>query len=202
MTAVVLGNGLSRQRFDLLKIHKVWQTYGCNAIYRDFVPHNLFAMDFEMAREIVISGFHNYCNFYTAHDNERDSWADSEHILFIPNQPNTIDTGSAAVLQASLDAHQEIYLVGFDREQNEYVNNLYSGTENYPPRAFYHQNQALTQNWRQNLRKIIDQFPDTTYYRVNAYHDTNGIIAKNSHSISEQDFVENYELLYKELFSE
>jgi hypothetical protein len=51
--AVILGNGVGRKKFDLkiLKNKKI-QTYGCNALYRDFEPDFLIAVGSEIAKEI------------------------------------------------------------------------------------------------------------------------------------------------------
>ena len=43
--AYVIGNGPSRKGFDLEKLKASGQTYGCNAIYRDFMPDFIFSVD-------------------------------------------------------------------------------------------------------------------------------------------------------------
>ena len=61
---IVMGNGESRRAvsFDLLKNHT---TYGCNALYRDFTPSALVAIDELMYYEIISSGYskNNQCYF-------------------------------------------------------------------------------------------------------------------------------------------
>ena len=44
-TAVCLGNGQSRQGLDLTKMKDYATVIGCNAIYRDFTPDILVALD-------------------------------------------------------------------------------------------------------------------------------------------------------------
>ena len=44
-TAVCLGNGQSRQGLDLKKMKDYATVIGCNAIYRDFTPDILVALD-------------------------------------------------------------------------------------------------------------------------------------------------------------
>ena len=51
-TAVCLGNGQSRQGLDLAKMKDYATVIGCNAIYRDFTPNILVALDSRMAHEI------------------------------------------------------------------------------------------------------------------------------------------------------
>jgi hypothetical protein len=50
--ACVMGNGPSRKQFDLDTIHATMYTYGCNALYRDFMPDYLVSMDFHVVDEI------------------------------------------------------------------------------------------------------------------------------------------------------
>ena len=52
MIAYCIGNGPSRKNFDLTKLSK-GATYGCNALYRDYIPTYLFCIDGEMANEWV-----------------------------------------------------------------------------------------------------------------------------------------------------
>ena len=43
--AYCIGNGPSRKDFDLNKLKATGQTYGCNALYRDFMPDFIFSVD-------------------------------------------------------------------------------------------------------------------------------------------------------------
>ena len=43
--AYCIGNGPSRHGFDLNKLKGTGQTYGCNALYRDFIPDFIFSVD-------------------------------------------------------------------------------------------------------------------------------------------------------------
>ena len=40
--AYCIGNGPSRKNFDLNRLKVTGQTYGCNALYRDFIPDFIF----------------------------------------------------------------------------------------------------------------------------------------------------------------
>ena len=51
-TAVCLGNGQSRQGLDLQKMKDYATVIGCNALYRDFTPDILVALDSRMSHEI------------------------------------------------------------------------------------------------------------------------------------------------------
>ena len=47
--AYCIGNGPSRKGFDLNKLKATGQTYGCNALYRDFMPDFIFSVDMKMS---------------------------------------------------------------------------------------------------------------------------------------------------------
>ena len=63
-TAFVIGNGVSRKGIDLNLLNKHGTVYACNAIYRDYDPDYLVAVDPKMIFEIkygrtVINGSKN-----------------------------------------------------------------------------------------------------------------------------------------------
>ena len=51
-----IGNGESRQGFDLEKLRPHGKIYGCNAIYRDFMPDVLTAVDHGIMHEVYHAG--------------------------------------------------------------------------------------------------------------------------------------------------
>ena len=52
-----IGNGESRKDFDLEKLKPHGKIYGCNALYRDFTPDVLCAVDMGIMHEIYNSGY-------------------------------------------------------------------------------------------------------------------------------------------------
>ena len=52
-----IGNGESRKDFNLETLRNHGKIYGCNALYRDFTPDVLVAMDFNICHEIYRSGY-------------------------------------------------------------------------------------------------------------------------------------------------
>lgn len=54
---ICLGNGNSRKGLDLDKLSLYFTMYGCNAIYRDWTPDVLVAVDHGIMHEIYHSGF-------------------------------------------------------------------------------------------------------------------------------------------------
>ena len=61
----IIGNGESRLGLDLDSLREKGKIYGCNALYRDFVPDVLVAIDEAVMFEIVSTGYQkeNQCYF-------------------------------------------------------------------------------------------------------------------------------------------
>ena len=61
----LIGNGESRKDFDLETLRSYGKIYGCNAIYRDFKPDALIAVDHGIMHEIYQNGYgyENQCYF-------------------------------------------------------------------------------------------------------------------------------------------
>jgi len=52
----LIGNGESRRDYNLQNLRKYGKIYGCNAIYRDFIPDVLIAVDHGIMHEIYHAG--------------------------------------------------------------------------------------------------------------------------------------------------
>ena len=121
-TAYIIGNGRSREGIDLNKLNGV--TIGCNALYRDFFPTCLFAIDGRMVKEIKDSNF----------PAER-FWARSGRT----SQMNEIkykgsNSGVVAFRHAVNWGFGRIVMLGIDLRSDATgsVNNIYTGSNNYP----------------------------------------------------------------------
>ena len=129
--AYIIGNGPSRKDFDLGKLKKTGQTYGCNALYRDFTPDYLFSVDAMVSREISKSKiWQKGCVCYAPSLEVNRN----KGLNLIPNNPGLI-SGNQAIWTATVHGHKNIYLIGFDfREYGKNkLNNIYQDTENYGP---------------------------------------------------------------------
>ena len=65
--AYIIGNGPSRKHFDLSTLNATGQTYGCNALYRDFTPNFIFSVDANISREISKSEMWKDCVCYATY---------------------------------------------------------------------------------------------------------------------------------------
>lgn len=161
--AFVLGNGNSRKRFNINQLKEKGTVYACNAVYRDYQPDHLIAVDTKMITEINAAGY----------DKNNSVWSNPNKLT---NRLGTINimkphkgwsSGPTALLLASQHGHKEIYILGFDYigigDNNEKVNNIFAGTKNYKKnedRATYYG------NWTRQTSQCINMHPRTKYYRV------------------------------------
>ena len=60
----IIGNGLSRRKYELDKLEGV--IYGCNALYKEWEPDYLCAVDSAIQIEILQSDYHGKCYFSDA----------------------------------------------------------------------------------------------------------------------------------------
>lgn len=163
--AVIIGNGPSRLDFNLkliknhrggLLANRALQSYGCNALYRDFTPDFLIARGNAVIKEIVDSGYVDSNIVYT----------DAIHTLEYPNKfyltPHDpyADAGTTAAYIAAFDGHKNIYLLGFDGQDTPGHNyNVYAGTPGYEDIKV----EGRTYNWRQNFRQLAQVYNDVMF---------------------------------------
>ena len=162
-TCFVLGNGTSRKNINLEGLRPYGTIYGCNALYRGFIPDYLIAVDTKMIREISTNGYQHKHPVWT--NPNKYSRSVKNINLFHPNLGWS--SGPTALNFASMQKPQQIYILGFDYQgigiRNELVNNMYAGTENYKninDRATYFG------NWERQTSSIIQKNPKIRYIRV------------------------------------
>jgi len=157
--AFVLGNGVSRQAVDLNQLHALGTTYGCNAIYREFVPDVLISTDTPISERIQHEGYSQKNTHYT-----RKPLPDSG-ARRIAQKYFGYSSGPVAVSQAAIDGATTIYLVGFDLgpTRTGRFNNCYADTEFYKKSSA---NPTFTGNWVRQLQTIMKDYPKTSFFRV------------------------------------
>lgn len=170
--AVVIGNGISRLEldanlFNLLADHRAGllasnavQTYGCNALYRDFHPDFLVANGPDVIREIANSG---YCDNEIVYSSQNAVLDYPGKFYLTPQNPHW-DAGAIAAYLACFDGHTTVYLLGFDSdcEEDAAFYNVYAGTDNYPAidaastEAFY----------IKSMKLVMDTYSEVDFVRV------------------------------------
>ena len=159
----MLGNGVSRSGIDLTNLNRHGKIYGCNALYREFSPDHLIAVDAKMILEIVQSKYH-LKNLVWTNPNGTTTKISNINLL---NPHLGWSSGPTALHLSSTHGYSEIYILGFDYmglgENNSVVNNLYAGTPNYKKnneRATYYG------NWLRQTAQCINQNKNIKYYRI------------------------------------
>jgi len=167
--AVAIANGESRKDFNLqligdhrgglLAVDKL-QTYGCNALYRDFTPDFLVAVGDGIIKEIANT---EYADNNIVYANAGSLLNYPGKFYLIP-QNVSFDAGSLAAYMACFDGHKKVFLIGYDQydDRVDYVNNIYKDTNGY-----------LTSNQTQNARffsltlhNVVTTYPEVEFIRV------------------------------------
>jgi len=166
-TAFIIGNGVSRQMIDLNHLPK-GHIYGCNALYREFSPDWLIAIDSGMIAEIEQSNFPSN-RLYVPPIEEQFEPVQLYHDLnmvpadFVGPTPRS-NAGMNAMQLALAHGMKQLVMIGFDfivaREEIG-ISNVYENTINYgrETKATYQDNVARMRylNW------FIDKCPDIRF---------------------------------------
>lgn len=162
--AYVIGNGPSRKGFDLNRLKETGQTYGCNALYRDFIPDFIFSVDARMTSQMIMDDVCKKTIHYApALEVNRKQAKGMLHL--IPHNPHWI-SGNAAFWTAGVHGHKNIYLLGFDfREYGKgELNNIYQDTDCYGERN----DDKIFEGWLKQFRDMLKMRP---YVQYTVVHD-------------------------------
>ena len=173
--AFVLGNGVSRQQVELAKLKGIGKIYGCNALYRDFVPDVLVSTDRPISEKIQSIGYASQHVFYTRRP------IDSLGARSVPQRYFGYSSGPIATGLACLDGAETVYLLGFDMGPvNDKFNNVYADTEFYKKSTA---NPTYTGNWSRQIASIMKEFVNIRFIRV---------LGDTSAQIKDFTYVPNY----------
>ena len=184
--AFVLGNGTSRTSLNHHSLLDKGIVYACNAMYREFEPHYLIAVDVKMVNEIVASGYNKTHAVWT----NPNKGISTKHHLNLFNPHKGWSSGPTALWFASEQGHRDIYIFGFDFQglQGRF-NNVYADTYNYKKTS---DTATFHGNWLSQTERTIKDFRHTQYYRVinpgDFVPDQLGIQVKNIKHITYDDF--------------
>lgn len=171
--AVAIGNGESRAKFDLRLIGAhmaglggvdTLQSYGCNALYRDFTPDFLIATGEDIVDEIANSGY-AYNNIVYANANYLLDYPGKFYLI---PQNISYDAGALAAYMACFDGHKKVFLLGYDQYDNTHqydggnYNNIYKGTNGYLQTDESQNGHFFTTA----LYNVVVTYPDVEFIRV------------------------------------
>lgn len=161
--AFVIGNGESRWGIDLNKLHERGKTFGCNALYRDFAPDYLGALDTAMCEEIVQSGYADAHKFYCA--------VNIPGRNFVRPPASKWGLIGEAMIRLALQMGSDlIILAGFDFDNlhnrkdflKARINNIYAGTPHYPGTKY----EVGNSHGISMMQDIMNEYPEVEFYSL------------------------------------
>jgi len=157
--AYVIGNGPSRKGFDLNRLKTSGQTYGCNALYRDFMPDFIFSVDTKITMQMCEDEV-GLKTIHYAPSLEVNRKQTKGMLHLIPNNPHWI-SGNAAFWTAGVHGHKNIYLIGFDFREygKDQLNNIYQDTYCYGERH----SDDIFEGWLKQFRDMLKMRPYVNY---------------------------------------
>ena len=189
-TAFVLGNGTSRKTINLNELKRKGITFGCNALYREFSPDYLIAVDTKMILEISQAGYQHQQQVWT---NRNKNFKKIKGLNFFQSDKGW-SSGTTALHFASTTDVEDIYILGFDfiGIENK-INNIYAGTYNYKridEHATFHG------NWLRQTLITCQKFSKKRYIRVLG---ENGYIPQEFHDLSNMSHIniKDFEDIFK-----
>ena len=123
--AVIIGNGVTRKHIELNKLKGQAPLYGCNALYREFMPDFLVAIDNGMIEEIQTRLPLKNCQAIIPEEQHR----------YEENTGRRNNAGMIAMKTAIDHGHDVLYCLGFDfiLSGDISVDNVFKNTDNYGP---------------------------------------------------------------------
>lgn len=141
---IVIGNGESRAAVDLHYLKKTFTLIGCNAVHRDITVEHLICCDHRMIHEALENQDNTASQIYVRERYYRPYKKIQKHknICQLPpvptpgtlkrDNPEHWGSGPYAVIVASLQDTDQIFLIGFDLYSSDNkFNNVYKGSKNY-----------------------------------------------------------------------
>ena len=160
--AFVLGNGVSRKGVDLSVLQKQGTVYGCNALYREFDPDYLVAVDVKMVNEICKKQYQLSHEVWT---NPNRSYAKLHGLNFF-HPAKGWSSGPTALWLASQHEYSIIYILGFDYkglDDGKKFNNVYANTMNYKKSK---DGATFFGNWLRQTVTVVKDHPQIQYRRI------------------------------------
>lgn len=160
--AFVVGNGTSRSPINLSILKNHGTVYACNAVYREFSPDYLVAVDPKMVVEICENNYQLKNKVWTNDNRRYQKYKNLNY--FEPSQGWS--SGPTALWLASQHKHETIYILGFDYkglDDGKRVNYIFAGTKNYKAKDA---NATYYGNWLRQTKKVITDNRNINYVRV------------------------------------
>lgn len=179
MKAYIVGNGLSRSKFDLEKLRGKGTIFGCNALYRDFTPDYLVAID-----EAIISEINHAIDVGQCEVPQEKFIVPAWTECFEATTGRRSNAGMNAMLEAIKLGYDELFCLGFDFLINDEISvkNVYDGTDCYGPET--RANRADNVNRCAYLEYVALNNRDTQFYFVYPRMETMKLLSVSCDNVS------------------
>lgn len=188
LNAFVIGNGTSRKPIDLKSLYPLGPIYACNAVYREFNPDYLVAVDVKMVLEINKAGYQHKNEVWT---NNNKSYEKIKNLNFF-NPSKGWSSGPTALWLAAQHGHRNIFILGFDYkglgDQNSKFNNMFADTFNYKKSM---DGATYYGNWLRQTKAVVQEHKDINFIRI---------IRHDNYDPDELNKFDNYSTMYVESF--
>jgi hypothetical protein len=157
-TVFLLGNGKSREGFDLERLRPYGTIIGCNALYRDFTPDLLICIDTKMLLEV-----------------HRINYAENNFLMMPAGRSTKIvkalewrikhynTSGCFAIKMISALMRPKVcYMLGMDG----YPGNVYDSTTNYNTTTLQNFT-GITSRYKEAIAEGVTEGCQTVYVNVN-----------------------------------
>ena len=171
-------------------------TYGCNALYRDFMPDYLISMDWAIVEEILTNEVYHKTTFYTQDCSQFNFMSNEikEHINWLKPMNKRLDSGNSALEVALSHEYDSIYMIGFDYNiDGGILNNVYHGSKHYARNGYIPSATQMAAEWRNRLKHLVKEHPDTQIVRVNGANTEMIVDLPNYSEITSEQFKDIYE---------
>ena len=159
--AFVIGNGTSRTPINLQDLRPFGKIYGCNALYRDFIPDYLVAVDTKMVLELNKAGIQHQVETWT---NPNRAYNDMVGFKFFQPSKGWSSGPTALWFASEMTDYDTIYILGFDYEGiGTQINNIYANTQNYKAST---EKATYFGNWLKQTVITCQNFSQKRYIRV------------------------------------
>ncbi|NBR61607.1 MAG: hypothetical protein EBT86_08150 [Actinobacteria bacterium] len=156
----VFGNGRTRLNINFDDVRPYGLIYACNAVYREYKPDFLVAVDRKMIDEINNNQYQITNQVWTWPFPYKST---HQNFNFIDENLGWSSGPTALFLSASYKPN-EIYIFGFDFEGLEgKLNNVYADTKNYKSSK---DSKTYYGNWYKQTEKVIKDNSDIQFIRV------------------------------------
>lgn len=159
---VIVGNGVTRQHIelDMYRNHFRMPIFGCNALYREYKPDLLFAIDDTMINEILQSSYPRERFIVPPLDEqfEPPEWN--------PARPRE-NTGMVAMKYAIQFGSKELHCIGMDfiiNNENLNMSNVFENTPGYGPTTKASYNDTIRR--AQYFEWFVNKHPNVMFYIV------------------------------------